>query len=115
MSSVYQRVALDEYLADFISSRYLILERAADEYIQAENELMIEVTTVADNFVDLALDDGISGEDIDNMIDNDLDADMDEYEVYDSDFDDDDDLSSDIDVMLDLEPEVNELDDYDEE
>ena len=40
---------------------------------------------------------------------------MDEYEVYDGDFDDDDELSSDIDAMLDLEPEVNELDDYDEE
>lgn len=107
MPSINNTIALDEYLADFISSRYLCLERAVDEYIQAENELMIEGTTVSDNFIDLDLD--ISDEDIDSMIDSTLDIDED-YEVADGDFDDDDILSSDIDAMLDLEPEVNELD-----
>ena len=99
---------------EFDSFEKNVQDVTIDEYIQAENELMIEATTVADKFVDLALDDGISGKDIDNMIDNDLDTDIDEYEVYDGDFDDDDELSSDIDTMLDLEPEVNELDDCDE-
>lgn len=107
---------LDEYMADFIESRFLVLERAVDEYIQAENELMIEATTTPDKFVDLAIDDGITGEDIDNMIDNDLDVDMEqEDEVYDGYFDDDDILSSDVDAILDLEPEVNELDFYEDD
>lgn len=100
---------LDEYLSDFISSRYLCLERAVDEYIQAEQELMIEGTSVSDTFIDLAMD--ISDDEIDNMIDNDIDVDIEDDLVYDSDFDDNDILSSDIDAIMDLEPEVNELDD----
>lgn len=113
--NVKTQVALDEYIADYISSRYLVLERAADEYIQAENELIIEATSVSDNFIDLATD-GVTDEDIDNMIDSDIDVDMDpEDELIDNYFDDDDLLSSDIDAMLDLDPDVNELDFDDDE
>lgn len=108
MANPNTTIALDEYLSDFISSRYLCLERAVDEYIQAEQEIMVEGTSVADTFIDLAMD--ISDEEIDNMIDNDIDADIEEDEVYDSEFDDDDILNSDVDAMMDLEPEVNELD-----
>ena len=112
MPSMYNKCSLDEYLADFISSRYLCLERAVDEYIQAENELMIESESTVDRFIDLEMD--ISDDELDDMIDDYIDT-NDEYYVDDDDYLDDDILISDVNAMLDLEPEVNELDDDDSE
>lgn len=117
MPSMYNKCSLDEYLADFISSRYLCLERAVDEYIQAENELMLESESTVDRFIDLEMD--ISDDELDDMIDDDIDT-NDEYYVDDDDYLDDDYLDddiliSDVNAMLDLEPEVNELDDDDSE
>ena len=117
MPSMYNKCSLDEYLADFISSRYLCLERAVDEYIQAENELMLESESTVDRFIDLEMD--ISDDELDDMIDDDIDT-NDEYYVDDDDYLDDDYLDddiliSDVNAMLDLEPEVNELDDDDNE
>ena len=87
MPSMYNKCSLDEYLADFISSRYLCLERAVDEYIQAENELMLESESTVDRFIDLEMD--ISDDELDDMIDDDIDT-NDEYYVDDDDYLDDD-------------------------
>lgn len=136
------KTELNEYMSDFISSRYLCLERAADEYIQAENELSLEKTSEVDRFIDLEIniDDDV---DIDNFtIDNDLSFDdldeesksfkdqlddleneiasgegLDDYDLLDDDEFENDQMMDDINIVIDmeLEPDINELDGYDEQ
>ena len=109
--------SLNEYLQSFSNGQHLLLlERAADEYIQAEQELMIESTTTVDNFIDGFIDNELSEEELDNLIDGIEEVDLQEEndDFYPNDFVDDPEMS-DVDTILDLEPEVNELDIEEEE
>lgn len=112
---------MDEYIADIINgNHYLVLERAVDEDIQAEKELNLESTTVADRFVDNVL---ISeGYDLDSEFD-DLSGDPDIDQCIDALMNDEEDVTnfeddggelSDIadGLECDIDPVVAELDEY---
>lgn len=101
---------MDQYIKDVIDGRhFLIVERAADEYIQAEKEILTESTTTVDSFVDGIID-GISQEDLDAIIDGDVSIDTHGDDVVDPiDFIDSPEMA-DVDAILDTTPEVMELD-----
>lgn len=112
---------MDEYIRDVIDSkRMLIVERAIDEDLQAEQELGIEVNTVAGKYVDgFISQDEIDGcqlceEELNGTLDDLIDdAEGDELTLYEPDtFADNDGELSDINAILDsdIDPELLELD-----
>ncbi len=82
-------ISVDEYITDFQDNhRFLSLESAVDDIINASRELIIENTTVSDNTLD---------EFIDNMSDEEL------SDII-SDLEDEDDYGEEVDIV-DLEDE----------
>lgn len=98
---------MDEYIANFTETRFLCLERAADEYIQITKELLSEATTTSDKCIDILFN-GLTQEEIDEIIDSEPLEDLD-YEDYDDEFDEME--NDDVDVIIDLEldPDVIEI------
>lgn len=91
---------MDQYIKDVIDSRgLLIVERAVDEYIQAENEILVETETPADSFCDGCISDEEIGDMIDSLADDDVDFTDPDY---------DQDLS--MEDPMTLYPEIEELD-----
>lgn len=101
---------MNEYIKEIIDSKHqLQLERAVDEYLQAERELIVEATSYIDDFVDNAIDD-VDDVALDAMIDADANIDLGGEDVVNPiDFVDSSEMS-DIDTILDTDPEVMELD-----
>lgn len=108
---------MDQYIKDVLDGRkQLMVEDAVDEHLQAEKELIVEATTVADNFIDNTIE-GLSEEELDALIDGlveDIDIKADLADLEDP-IDYTDGEMSDIDTVLDTEPEVMTLDFNDEE
>lgn len=77
---------MDEIIASYIEGqRYICVERAVDEYIQASNDLLIESVSLSDKFVDLSIE-----KDLDDMSEDELNSILDaEAEYYDDDDGDD--------------------------
>lgn len=112
---------MDEYIKDVIDSKkYLVLEKAVDEDLQAEQDLTVEVNTVAGKFVDSFITDEDmdccpfgeeeTNTEIDELI---ADAEEDPLLVCEPDtFSDDDGELSEINAVLDsdIDPEILELD-----
>ena len=93
---------MDQYIKDVIDSRkMLIVEKAVDEYIQAQNEIIVESTTVADNFCDADISDEELGEIIDDLAGDLEDIPFDD-EYYEEDLE--------VGDSVQLSPEVEELD-----
>lgn len=63
-------ISIDEYIIDFQDNhRFLSLESAVDDIINASRELIIENTTVSDNTIDEFID-NMSDEEILDIIDD---------------------------------------------
>ena len=98
---------MDEYIANFTETILLCLERAADEYIQIDKELLSEATTTSDKYIDFIFN-KLTQEEIDEIIDSEPLEDLD-YENYDDEFDEME--NDDVDVIIDLEldPDIIEI------
>lgn len=103
---------MDQYIKDVLDGRkQLMVEDAVDEHLQAEKELIVEATTVADKFIDNTIE-GLSEEELDALIDGlveDIDIKADLADMEDP-IDYTDGEMSDIDTVLDTDPEVMSLD-----
>ena len=111
---------MNDIMTDFLDDqRLLALERAADEYIQAENDIVTEAVTLGDKFVDLSLKqelDGMSEEDLNSELDSEAELldDEDDYTedgepVYEDELDDNE-YDDTMPIDADIEALVDELD-----
>ena len=112
---------MDEYIKDVLDSKkFLVIERAVDEDLQADKELGLEVNTVVGKFIDgFISDEEIDGcelceEELNGTLDDLIDdANVTDITLYEPDtFSDDDGELSEINQVLDsdIDPELLELD-----
>lgn len=102
---------MDQYIKDVLDGRkQLMVEDAVDEHLQAEKELIVETTTVVGKFIDNTIEEELSEDELDALIDGeDVDIEADLADMEDP-IDYTDGEMSDIDTVLDTEPEVMSLD-----
>ena len=100
-------VSLNEYMVENFHS--LILEKAVDEYLQAENEVIVEGETFCDRMCDDYIE-GLTQDEIDDFVNGDMeffDSDITPEDLYNNEIDDEV-----IEMMnnIAIQPEVEELD-----
>lgn len=72
-----QSVCVNEMMADVLDGqRCYLVEKAVDEYLAAEQDLLSEATTAADKMVDLAIEDTPEDIEIDDFIDSYIEEDI---------------------------------------